>query len=540
MPKFMKDKAIGLLDSGLETYLLALYGLTLPSMRVRKRQDSKYAPVMGLFGASTELIIKACLVQEKTIDAMYKNNDAMSGIYKIGTEVLKEFKEDVKNESGKISFLWKNPEDYTEQKNLLIFYLDKFRLLQDLRAQGLHAGIGCSRDIAVSTATDVYNFIMLLAQGKRLKAYIKNIPAPEEIIKDREALIEDLSRRLNTRKDTNEKIGYLRNMYLVLPYIPDMPPEWIDKFENLSITPPKVGDVNYLVKTLSDAHSIYLLKSRGGKEGVPVRVDPNNPEAIPVGVQYIKRTLSNNPDQFYNDILTANTRLDQKRLDLPIDDFLIDLFAVGLKKAGVLLEGNKLTAQQVWPFVVSAYSTQGTPRPCMEFIKNCDEMSQLKAFLKRAKEIGNGYYKRRADSIIQVVEAIEEDKHIVFRNPKDKIFKEIEPFKECIDKRISDHPFTPQFVRKYTFSPATSEELRKYIDGSQTAGVTLEGILKQNDIADGDRKAISQLVKLCVSYDDRKGLVDVLRNDDLRGYSSEVRKKMFLIDFVYYYGDLIG
>lgn len=68
----------------------------------------------------------------------------------------------------------------------------------------------------------------------------------------------------------------------------------------------------------------------------------------------------------------------------------------------------------------------------------------------------------------------------------------------------------------------------------------MEGILKQNDIADGDRKAISQLVKLCVSYDDRNGLVAVLRNDDLKGYSSEVRKKMFLIDFIYYYGDLIG
>ena len=48
------------MDSGLETYLLALYGLTLPSMRVRKWQDSNYAPVMGLFGTSTELIIKAC------------------------------------------------------------------------------------------------------------------------------------------------------------------------------------------------------------------------------------------------------------------------------------------------------------------------------------------------------------------------------------------------------------------------------------------------------------------------------------------------
>lgn len=415
---------------------------------------------------------------------------------------------------------------------MTLFYLDKFRLLQDLRAQGLHAGIGCSRDIAVSTATDVYNFIMLLAQGKRLKAYIKNIPAPEGIIKDREALIEDLSRRLNTRKDTNEKVGYLRNMYLVLPYIPDMPPEWIDKFENLSIAPPKVGDVNYLVKTLSDAHSIYLLKSRGGKEGVPVRVDPNNPEAIPVDVQYIKRKLSSIPAQFHNDILTANTRLDQKRLDLPIDDFLIDLFAVGLKNSGVLLEGNKLTAQQVWPFVVSAYSTQGTPRPCMEFINNCDEMSQLKAFLKRTKEIGNGYYKRRADSVIQLIEAIETNKTTSFSDSKDTIFKEIKPFKNQHDRSIAENPFTPQFVKKYSFTPQTSSELQKYIDGSQSAGVALEGILKQVELDDGDRKAVSQLIKLCVSYEDRNGLVAVLRNDKLQTYSSEVRKKMFLIDFV--------
>lgn len=67
MPKLMKNRAIELLDGGLESYLLALYGLTLPNMRVHKHQESKYAPIMGLFGASTELIIKACLVQEKIL-----------------------------------------------------------------------------------------------------------------------------------------------------------------------------------------------------------------------------------------------------------------------------------------------------------------------------------------------------------------------------------------------------------------------------------------------------------------------------------------
>jgi hypothetical protein len=184
------------------------------------------------------------------------------------------------------------------------------------RANGLHAGVGCSRDIAVITANDIYQFIKLLAQGKKLKAYIKNIPAPEATVRDREAIIEDLSRRIATNQNVEEKIGYLRNMYLVLPYIPEMEPDWIKSFEKVAVIPQTVDDVNYLVKTLTDAHSIYLLKNRGGKDGVPVRIEPENPNALPIAIQNIKRTLSTIPDQFNNDILTANTRLEQKRLDL--------------------------------------------------------------------------------------------------------------------------------------------------------------------------------------------------------------------------------
>lgn len=207
----MKDKAVELLSSGVEAYILALYGLTLPNMRMRKHMESKYAPIMGLFGASTELIVKACLVQEKSVEVLYKNDDPKSNVYKIGTEVLKELRKDVCTNDSKTSFLWKSESEQKESREKIIFYLDKFRLLQNLRAEGLHAGIGCSRDVAVSTANDIYDFIVLLSQGKRLKAYLKNIPAPEDTVKDREALIEDLSRRLNSKKDINEKIGYLNN-----------------------------------------------------------------------------------------------------------------------------------------------------------------------------------------------------------------------------------------------------------------------------------------------------------------------------------------
>ena len=197
MPKFMKDRAIGLLEGGVETYLLGLYGLYLPSIRTRRKQDTRFAPIMGMFGASVELLVKACLVQAKGIPAMYKNGDVSSGVYRFGTECLEEFRKAVNDDDSTMEFIWRDEKSKLENKQLLINYLYKFRLLQDLRANGLHAGVGCSRDVAVSIANDIYGFIQLLANGKRLKAYLKMIPAPEATIKDREAIIEDLQSRLN-------------------------------------------------------------------------------------------------------------------------------------------------------------------------------------------------------------------------------------------------------------------------------------------------------------------------------------------------------
>lgn len=260
MPKFMKDRAIELLDGGIESYLLGLYGLNLPTLRNRRKQDTRYAPIMGMFGAAVELLVKACLVQAKGIPAMFKNGDVNSGVYKFGTECLDEFRKAVRNDDKIVGFIWKDETAKKEDREIIINYLCKFRLLQDMRANGLHAGIGCSRDVVVSTANDIYDFIQILAKGKKLKAYLKIIPAPEATIRDREVIIEDLQRRLNSRKTLQEKTDVLRGMYMVLPYIPDLKPEWIDCFEKIDVAPPTQNDVNYLIKTLQEAHSIYLLK----------------------------------------------------------------------------------------------------------------------------------------------------------------------------------------------------------------------------------------------------------------------------------------
>lgn len=535
MPKFLKDNTIVLLDGGIESYLMALYGMAMPSLRSLRKPETKYAPIVGLYGAAAELLVKGCLVQAKGSTAMYKNGDISAGVYRFGSEVIEDLRRYIRDEDGCISYIWGNAENHDEQKNQLLHCLGKFKLHQELRANGLHAGLGCSRDITIATATDVYTFIQLLSQSKKLRPYLKNVPAPEATIRDREAIIEDLSRRLRSTKDDSTKVGLLRGMYLVLPYVPEMKPDWVDAFDRIAASPPTERDLSYLAKTLSDAHSIYLLKNRGGKEGVPVRVDPKDPDALPVAIQNIKRTLSTTPDKFNNDILTANTRLDESRLDLPIDDFLVDLYALGLEDAGVLTTGTqKLTAQQVWPFVAAAYSTNGTPRPCWFIIKHCDEMDQLIAFLKRAEKCGNGYFKRRLPELLKALVAYKNGTHLAIGAKKGGVFSDIPAHKEKLESLTAEQlkPFNPVFLRKYPLSEQANNIVREFISDTKNAGSALCALLELDSLTDNDRKAALALLPLCYDSGNKNGLISVLRTVHMKNYISNARKMMFFADFI--------
>lgn len=344
-----------------------------------------------------------------------------------------------------------------------------------------------------------------------------------------------MSRRFRSAKGSENKIDSLRSMYLVLPYIPEMKPDWVDEFDKIAVAPNTENDLTYLAKTLSDAHSIYLLKNRGGKDGIPVRVDPQNPDALPIAIQNIKRTLKTTPDKFNNDVLSANTRLEEGRLDLPVDDFLIDLYILGLEETKVLTAENaKLTAQQVWPFVATAYSTNGTPRPCWFIIRACDEIDQLIAYVKKAEKYGNGYLRRRVPQLIRSLEAIKDNNSISFTGAKDPIFKEIYPYKikcENIAKK-SNNPFTPEFLRKCSISESISPIVHEYVVGNKNAGNALAAILEKDILTDGDRKACLALIPFCFEDSDKNGLVSILRTEHLKGYHSLARKMIFFADFL--------
>lgn len=531
MPKFMKDRAINLIEGALESYLLGLYGLNLPSLRARKHQESKYAPIMGMFGAASELLVKACLVQAKGIQAMFKDGEDEK-VFKYGTECIDELRKEIRDDSDCISFIWKDEVEKKDYKNIMLNYLSKFHLLQAARANGLHAGDGCSKDVAVSVANDLFSFIQLLSKGKRLKAYLKGIPAPETTVRDREAIIEDLARRMVSNKTNNEKIDTLRGMYLVLPYVPEIKPDWIDCFDRISVTPPTQNDINYLSRTLQDAHSIYLLKNRGGKDGIPVRIEPQNPQALPISIQNIKRTLSSIPDQFNNDVLSANTRLEQKRLDLPIGDFLIDLFGLGIENTGILMNNTMLTAQQAWPFIAAAYSTAGTPWPCWNIIKKCNEIDKLMSILQNIKGVSNGYYKRRADTVINLLGAYKNCSVYYLQGKHDKVFDEAKAFVNKYNNSTPTNPFTPQFIRSIQLTERTKAILQTYLSNKQSAGDAIESILSENIELD-DKRIVVALMRLCIRYDQRNGLIAIVRSDKMKTYHSEARKRMFYLDMLY-------
>ena len=535
MPRFLRNNTIELLDGGVESYLLALYGMAVPSLRNIKKPETKYAPIVGLYGAAAELLVKACLVQAKGPAAMYQDGDISAGIFRFGSEVIEELRKSIRDEEPCISYIWNKPDDHQEQKEQLLHCIGKFKLLQAERACGLHAGIGSSRDVTVSAAEDIYRFVQLLSQSKKLKPYLKNIPAPEATIRDREAIIEDLTRRFRAAKDNHSKSVLLRNMYMVLPYIPEIKPDWVDAFDRIAVAPPTEGDLSYLAKTLSDAHSIYLLKNRGGKEGVPVRVDPRNPEALPIAIQNIKRELTSTPDKFNNDVLTANSRLAEGRLDLPLDEFLVDLFALGLDGAGVLTQDRQfLTAQETWPFVASAYSTNGTPRPCWFVIQRCNEIDQLISFLKRAGECGNGYFKRRLPDLLEAISAYKTSTASKIGTRKGSEFQELRTFKEFMENIPEEKkkPFTIAFLKKNNPSEAMSAIIHEFVTGKMNAGDTLSSALVLNELNPGDRKAALALLALCNTVDNKHGVVSVLRTQHLKGYTSIARKKMFCMDFI--------
>ena len=233
--------------------------------------------------------------------------------------------------------------------------------------------------------------------------------------------------------------------------------------------------------------------------------------------------------------MTANTRLEEKRLDLPLEDFIVDLYALGIEDANILPVGaEKLTAQQVWPFVAAAYSSTGTPRPCWFLIRACDDIDQLIAYMRRAGECGNGYLKRRLETVLSSLSALKNGSAVELGRSKDPIFKEIVEKKRIMDKEkeAQSNPFDPLFLRRHPIGAHANEIITDYVLKVKNAGDSLSSLLELDSLSADERHAAIILLRLCTGEDNKNGPISVLRTSQQKSYASEARKQMFFADFI--------
>lgn len=105
MPRFLKQDAISLFDAAAESYILCLHGMALPILQNFHKAETKYAPIIGLLGASSELFVKACLVQANGISALYKDADISSGTYRFGSDTIEDLRKLIRDENPAVSYI---------------------------------------------------------------------------------------------------------------------------------------------------------------------------------------------------------------------------------------------------------------------------------------------------------------------------------------------------------------------------------------------------------------------------------------------------
>lgn len=130
----------------------------------------------------------------------------------------------------------------------------------------------------------------------------------------------------------------------------------------------------------------------------------------------------------------------------------------------------------------------------MEFLSECDEYDKLIDYLKNAKSIGNGYFRRRADTLIRLVTGVKTGATISFSENDDKIFREIVPFSKTVSGEHAN-PFTPQVIKKYVLPDDSANILQQYISGNMSAGLTVETILKKNNLTADEKASVKLLMR---------------------------------------------
>ena len=525
MPRLLKNDSIRLIEASIEALGLAQIGICSFRRDELKIEHVRYAAEIGLIGASIELAMNSVLIQAYGKKAIFREER-----YKTASEILHDFRILLNQSSAITLFLTNGIVDNDKHIEKLLELTNRFQFIITSRAHGLHNGLGLSYEITASFFQEVSKFLNLIAQSNNYKPYLPKIPELVGISIDRDILIDDLYNKVNQSKDLEEQKTIISSLFLILPEVPKDLPEWIKHFNSFNIAP-KQNDIVYLVNALEQANPVCLKKVKSGSQTIDVRIDVNNPNAIPISPQFLKKEFIQFKDQFYADISTANGRLKSNQLDLPPQLSVYNAFSIDLFELGILNDGTSFTAHDSWPFIVRALSVpkNNINAPFWFMIRYTEDKGQLKALLKKAGKIGNTSLKSNIDIAINGIEKIEKNEAI---NINDSYYEQI------IDDRNKFTVYLEKFektykTKKYNELPEGYNDLiQDMFDEKIHVGEILALIIDDVNLSLEQRRYwVAQLTQVMPEKEDLTTLNEIMNRNDYSMYHTNIRKTFRVMDF---------
>lgn len=524
MPLYLRRDSIRMLEASLDALDLALSQLGSTGRHKVREDGSLNAPEIGLIGSAAELGMTACLVHAFGPSVQERES---GGGYKTFSQILDEFRGLVREARPNSDFLVEGVDNAESHREDLINACSDFRILSTARAGGLHAGRGPTREAAIVQGNDVAAFLECLSKSSKISPYLKNIPECPILDKERTVIVEDLARRLDEPSGADEET-LISSVFLVLPDVPEDKPGWIDALERVSVAPKK-NDVNYLLQVLGEAVPATLRRTTRSGSAVPVTVDQDDPEALPIAIRYLKRQFSEKRDQLHADIATANGRLEDGSVDLPPVEAVREVFVVGIEKAGLVEGQDEMTAHESWPLIAASLDLQGTLGPYWYLIRATDDLGQLESQLHRAIDAGGRRLERNSEECLYGIDLVRSGEKIsmqddYFGGVIDDIC-DAEEAKSNIDENYERHLGTEKGL-----PDEWKSQLRDVMVGAP-AGPLINSILDQFETDERKRYWTRVLCEASIDVDDLPALLRVLNSEEVDLAHTAARKAMRRIDF---------
>jgi len=527
MPRLLKKDCIRLAEASIECLALAQLGVSSFHRTDHKVNIVRYAPETGLIGTSIELIMSAVLVQAYDKKVILKDGTR----YKTATEILHSFRRLLSDRPANISFITNGVEEGEAHLDHLLNLTKRFQVVITSRANALHNGFGLNFDVLSALFQEVSNFIDLISQSTNFRPYIQNIPRLIVLTKEKQLLIDEIFRKVRTETDIESQKSNIASLFILLPEVPRNLPEWLADYTRFNIAPKK-NDIVNLIDALELANPVQLRRVRRGVDTIPVRVENDNPNAIPIQPQFLRGQFQQFRDQFFSDSATANGRLENRHLDLPPQISVCQCFGIGLNELSIFDEVKQhLTAHEAWPIIAAALNvpSNGITFPFWNIVRKTDDLRQLIAQLNNASNFGNEPLKRNTQEAIYGINCIIEG--ISIENNRSFYLSTLNQYRTIVSRFETFNLSSSK--KQYDLSESHGPQIELFEKGEISIS-DLGRVIKEDETLSGTCKRywITKIAEACSELDSMPFLFEIYTDEDYQACRTQIKKTFKSIDLV--------